>query len=107
MAHLAADHTVRIHAGRDEHHVLDGPCHHAVPGPEGRDHSNLGVRHGAEDHAGCFSAHCQHAGQISHSISHRRITAQPAKQIIGHHPASEKHMRSGQHLSGCHADQPS
>ncbi|MDF2748532.1 MAG: hypothetical protein K0S98_2819, partial [Propionibacteriaceae bacterium] len=32
---------------------------------------------------------------------------QPAEQIIGHHPASQKYMRSGQHLSGCHADQPS
>ena len=107
MARLTADQTVRIDARRNQDHVLNRPRHHPITGSEGRHHSNLGVGHSTNNHAGSFSGHRQHPREIGHTFSHRRIIAQPAEQIVGHQSTSHQHMRPGQHLSGCDPNQRS
>ena len=105
MAYLATDQAVRIHSGRDEHHVLHRPRHHPVAGPERLDDGDLRVRDRADQDRRRLGTGGQHLLQTIQSGSDRGILARSAKVIDADQIAGGKSMGSCQHLARSDLDQ--
>ena len=63
------------------------------------------MHYGPEDHRRALGGPGQQLAQLSHPRSYRRIIPKPAKQLVGHQPANNQHMRARQCLSGRYPDQ--